>query len=134
MTEIQRLEAANEFIKVIASCGRNFFSENSDMRNKKDKPFTSFMEVDARGKVWFTDYYTRKRIYTHYRYDWNGFTSGGTLRDIVICLRNFIKKGSQMRAAYFEPREIFGDMEHPWGYGGDLRTVKEAAVRLGIAA
>ena len=132
MSEQERLSAANEFIKAIASCGRNFLSENSDSRNKVESPFISFMEVDKNGKVWFTDRYTKKRIYTHYKYDWKNFSEGGTLRNIIECLREFIKRGRTMRKEYFQPHMGSG-FENPWGYGEDILIVKEAAVRLGIA-
>ena len=127
-SEQDRLDAANEFISVIASCGRNFFSENSDMHGSRrvENPFISTMEVDKYGKVWFTDYYTRKRIYTHYSGDWNGFTSGGTLRNIVQALREFIKRDAKMRAEYFHSKS-------PWAYGDHILKVKAAALRLGIA-
>lgn len=133
MTEQERLKAVNELIQVIASCGRNFFSYNSDRGNKVDNPFISFMEVDQRGRVWFTDYYTQKRIYTHYSGRWNGFSSGGTLKSLVCCFRDFIKKGSQLRKEYFQP-DVGSGFRNPWGYGEDLLKVQDAAVRLGIAA
>ena len=126
--EQERVKTANEFIKVIASCGRNFFSENSDMSGARrvSNPFVSTMEVDANGRVWFTDYYTRKRIYTHYSGHWAGFTSGGTLKDIVKFLRDFIKRDDKMRAEYFH-------VKSPWAYGEEILKVKDAALRLGIA-
>jgi len=130
--EQQRLAAANEFIKSIAGCGRNFFSENSDLRNKVENPFVSTLEIDNRGRVWFIDYYTKKRIYTHYSGRWNGFTSGGTLRDIIISLRNYVKLGSKLRANYFNPDWGHG-FGNPWGYGDEILKVKEAAIRLDIA-
>ena len=132
MNKQERLEAANEFIKVIASCGRNFLSSNSDIRNKEAKPFVSFMEIDKRGRVWFTDYYTKKRIYTHYDGRWRGFTSGGTLKMIVESMRDFITKGSTMRAGYFQP-EMDNGFGNPWGYGEDILIVKDAAIKLGLA-
>lgn len=132
MSEQERLSAVNEFIKVIASCGRNFLSENSDKRNKVESPFISFMEVDKNGKVWYTDRYTKKRIYTHYKYDWRGFSEGGTLRGIVDGLRDFIKRGETFRKEYFQA-DMGNGFKNPWGYGEDMLIVKEAAVRLGIA-
>lgn len=131
--EQERLNAVNEFIKVIASCGRCFFSENSDKQNKLRYPFISFMEVDQRGRVWFTDHYTHQRIYTHYDRQWKYFTSGGTLRSMVELFRDHIKKGVQMRAEYFDPYERGRDWSHPWAYGDDLAIVKREAIRLGIA-
>lgn len=120
----QRLKSANEFIRVIASCGRNFLSSNSDLKNKSDHPFVCFLELDDRGRVWFTDRYNKKRIYTHYPGRWRGFSEGGTLKMIIEQLRDFVKKSSTMRAEGFS---------NHWGYGEDILIVKNAAIALGIA-
>jgi hypothetical protein len=122
--EQKRLDAANEFIKVIASCGRNFFTHES---------FVSYMELSEHGRVFFIDYYTKKRIYTHRKYcHWDGFTSGGTMKSIIEALRDFIKKGETLRLSYFfyYPR---ADHTHCWGYGEDLKLVHDAAKKLGVA-
>jgi len=132
MTEQERLSAINKLIVVIASCGRNFLSENSDKRNKIESPFISFMEVDENGKVWYTDRYTKKRIYTHYKYDWRGFSEGGTLRNLVDSFRDFIKRGETLRKEYFQA-DMGNGFKNPWGYGEDILIVKKAAVLLGIA-
>ncbi|MDE1465652.1 hypothetical protein [Spartinivicinus poritis] len=132
-TKQQRLEAVNELIKVIASSGRCFFSENADKSNKVENPFISTMEIDERGKIWYIDHYTRKRIYTHNDHDWNYFTHGGTLKRLVAFFRNHISKGAQIRADYFDPNGSFWGEQHPWAYGDDILIVKEAALRLGIA-
>lgn len=124
MTEQERLNAANEFIKVIAGCGRKFF---------RYEDFVSFLEISDTGRVFFIDYYTKKRIYTHRRFvKWRGFTSGGTLKSLVEDLRDFIKKGALLNAKYFEHDTEKG-YRNPWGYGEDIAVVKDAAIRLGIA-
>ena len=117
-TKQERLKAANEFIKVIASCGRRFFSHEG---------FVSYLELSKHGRVFFIDYYTKKRIYTHRRYvRWDGFTSGGTLKSLIENLRDFIINNSTMRADYFQP-------DNSWGYGNDIYLIRNAAIRLGIA-
>lgn len=126
-TKQERLEAVNELIKVIASCGRRFFSETSD-----NKPFISYMKIDERGRIWFVDSWTKKPVYTHYHGDWKHFTHGGTLRRLVECFKNHITKGIQINADYFQPVMSNG-FKNPWGYDDDILIVKEAAVRLGVA-
>lgn len=122
-TEEERLCSANEFIKVIASCGRKFFEH---------KGFVSKLELSPTKRVFFIDYYTKRRIYTHRRYcRWKGFTSGGTLKGLIESLRDFIKKGRHLNANYFCEKR-FSD-SHPWGYGKDLQIVRKAALELGIA-
>lgn len=123
MDKNERLQAANEFIKTIAGCGRKFFQH---------KGFTSYMEVSQQGHIFFIDYYTKKRIYTHNEGRWQGFTSGGTLRLLIGSLRDFISKGETMSLEYFQP-ETGNGYRNPWGYGDDLSIVHDAARRLGVA-
>jgi hypothetical protein len=125
MTEQERLGAANKFIQAIAGCGRNFF---------RHEDFVSSFELSPTGRVFFIDYYTKKRIYTHRSFvKWRGFTSGGTLKALVENLRDFIKKGCLLNANYFE-NDITNGYKNPWGYGDDIAIVKDSAIKLGIAA
>jgi hypothetical protein len=123
-----RLDAANKFIMVISGCGREFFKHDG---------FVSTLELSSTGRVFFIDYYTKKRIYTHTRFQtWRGFTSGGTLQSLIESLRDFVIKGKTLRAEYFQPDMGAPDMwdNHIWGYDDDsMLIVKSAAVRLGIA-
>lgn len=123
MTKEDRLSKANEFIAVIASCGRKFFEHEG---------FVSTLELSPTGRVFFIDYYTKKRIYTHRTCHWSGFTSGGTMKMIVECLRDFTMKGETMNASYFQPKMGNG-FGNPWGYREDILIVRDAAIRLGIA-
>ena len=81
---------------------------------------------------WFIDSVTRERIYTHYKHRWKNFSEGGTLRRLVESFREYITKGTQLKAAYFQPDMGYG-FRNPWGYGDDILIVKEAALRLGVA-
>ncbi len=124
MDKENRLNAANEFIEVIAGCGRMFLRHRENVAS---------LELSDQGRVFFNDHYSGKKIYTHRKYVvWRGFTSGGTMKGIVECLRDFITKGEQMNASYFQP-EMGNGFENPWGYGEDILKVKAAAIRLGIA-
>lgn len=119
----ERLIAANKFIETIASCGRKFFSHEG---------FTSTMELSKQGRVFFIDHYTKKRIYTHKHGRWNGFTSGGTMKSLIVNLRDFITTGDTLSAAYFQP-DMGNGFKNPWGYGEDILIVKQSAIELGIA-
>ena len=124
MDEQERLIAANEFIGIIASCGRKFFEH---------KGFVSSFELSETKRVFFIDYYTKKRIYTHRKYcRWDGFTSGGTMKSLVESLRDFVKKGDLLDLNYFNT-DMGNGFKNPWGYGEDLLIVRDAAERLGIA-
>jgi hypothetical protein len=124
MTKQDRLMAANEFIKVIAVCGRKFFEH---------KGFISTLEISKTGRVFFIDYYTKKRIYTHRsNCYWQGFTGGGGLKSLIESLRYYITKDKKLRAEFFQT-DIGNGFENPWGYEQDIFIVRNAAVKLGIA-
>lgn len=121
----ERAEKINQLIKTIADCGRRFFY------TKSQETYAS-IEVDHRGKIWFIDDYTRKRIYTHYRNTWKGFSHGGTLRDLVIAFREFISKAKPLPKFAFGPwpdHFCDGDL---WGYGEDMKKVRDKAMSLGL--
>lgn len=118
-TKLERVEHANALIQVIAAHGRRFFYCES-----KDR--TAHIELDARGRVRFIDDYTGKPIYTHYRYDWRGFSNGGTLRSLVEDMRDYIMCGDYIpRWKIAIPRN---DGSNIWGYS------KEAAEAVRVAA
>jgi len=123
-TELERLERANALIETIAVCGRKFFRHGEDV---------SRLEIDDRGRVWLWDKYSHTRVYTHSRYGkWRGFTEGGTLRQLIEYLRDYIKRDKDVPACIFGPWPKWrcdGDL---WGYGRDMKTVRERAVGLGI--
>lgn len=105
----ERIDQCNELIRLIASTGRKFFSDKNG--------YVSTLELGKRGRVLFVDYYTRRRIDTHAQ-KWTGFTSGGTLRDLVERMRNYVKKGEKL------PLSVIGcfyraDGSNVWGYPAD---------------
>lgn len=113
--ENKRLENANKFLRTISKCGRHFFCHKGKV---------SKLELDSRGRVWFIDAYTDKRVYTHYRFDWRGFTEGGTLRALIVRLRNYIKSGEP----FILPAWNY------WGYGNDIFEVIKSGFELGLVA
>ena len=121
----KRVKKANKLIEVIGSCGCNFF-------NAPSKYGLSKFEVDHRGRIWFVDGYSGKRIYLHYRYWKRGFTQGGTIRDLVNALKEYIATGNPINAYHFGPwsqQLCNGDL---WGYGQDMQQVRDCAFSLGI--
>jgi len=118
-----RVGAVNRLLRVISTTGRSFFRRGDNV---------AYMEVDARGRIWFVDAYTRKRIYTHYNLGWRGFTEGGTLQFLVKHLRDFIQVGKPLPAGELGPWPGWfcgGDL---WGYGADMAIVRKEAADLGI--
>ncbi|WP_256357728.1 hypothetical protein [Pseudomonas sp. PDM28] len=88
----QRAEQVNQVIRIIADHGRRFFYSKAVNRYAS-------IEVDNRGKVWFIDDYSGKRVFTHetvWGGRWRGFTHGGTLKDVVKAFRDYICTGESL--------------------------------------
>lgn len=118
-----RLIAVNEFLQVIASCGRQFFSHENRIAR---------FEISANERIWFIDAYSQQKIYTHTRYGWNGFNHGGTLLQLCQKLRDFIRTGAQLPAGMFGPWPETYCRGDAWGYGPAMQIVRDAAVRLKV--
>jgi hypothetical protein len=117
-----RLAAANLLLECIATNGRRFFSAKGRIAR---------LEL-ARGRIFYHDPYSERRIYTHYRYRWRGFSQGGTMRALVIALREFVTKGVTLNPLIFGPWPDWycgGDL---WGYGESMANVRATAAELGI--
>ena len=123
----KRAEHVNQAIRIIADHGRRFFYCQVVNRYAS-------MEVDARGKVWFIDDYSGKRIFTHETVRggrWRGFSHGGTLRAVVEAFRDYIRTGEPMHPGYLGP-ERFND-SNIWGYDkAGMKAVREQAGALPV--
>lgn len=111
-----RLAEANEFIAVIAAHGRRFFHH---------KGVVAYFELDDRGKIWFHNEWTGKRIYTHQKGGWNGFHHGGTLLDLCKALRDYIMGRGEFPARAAGPWPEWVCQGDLWGYGEDIKPVRE---------
>lgn len=120
----ERVEHANALIKVLSEHGRKFFEH---------KGAIATLELDKNGKVWVVDEYTKARVYTHYRGHWYGFNHGGTLRDLVCAMRDYIVKGKQLSIEWIAPTRWNPENGDIWGYGKEAATaVRAAAAQLPI--
>jgi hypothetical protein len=102
-----RIRIANEFVKIIAAHGRQFFH---------CKGTIGWFYV-KRGHVYWVCEYSGKHIYLSYRY-WT-FHHGGTLRSLVSSLANFIRGNGSLPVNHLGPwpdHICEGDL---WGYGKD---------------
>lgn len=115
----QRVEHANQLIQVIAAHGRKFFYSKTAGRVAR-------IEIDARGRVWFVDDYSERRIYTHTPHRWRGFTHGGTLRSLVEDMRDYIIRGERIRRWKIAPAYSHSDGDI-WGYGSEAAAAVRAA-------
>ena len=122
---LDRIIAANEFIRVIANCGRRFFHNTGAGHD-------AYLTLNARRNiVWLFDDYTGKRINIAKEGRWEGFSHGGTLKSLLQSIGRHVLCGSMMRYDYFQPLMANG-LENPWGYGDDILTVRDEGVRLGL--
>ena len=123
----QRAEQVNQAIQIIANHGRRFFFSQTANRYAS-------MEVDRRGKVWFIDDYTGKRVFTHETVRggrWLGFSHGGTLRALVEAFRDYIRTGESMHPGYLG-HQRFND-SNIWGYDeAGMKVVREQAGALPV--
>jgi hypothetical protein len=119
-----RLRRANVLIQAISRKGRKFFS-------CPDGSWATF-EFDDRGRLWWNDRGGQK-VYLHQPDSarLNGFSEGGTLRNLVMTLKVYIMDGNQLRYS-LGPWPLWlceGDL---WGYGNDMEHIRKVARRLGI--
>lgn len=128
MIKQQRADLVNKVVQVIASHGLRFFCDKESGRVAR-------VEVDERGKVWWIDDYTGKRVYTHragFSSRWKGFSHGGTLRSLVEAFRDYICTGRPLHPGYLGPEGSWTD-GNIWGYPPeDMQRVREEAGALPV--
>lgn len=123
----ERLKHANHLISIIASCGRRFFFDGKTEG-------VAYMHRSPTGKIYFFDARTWTLIYTHrtsFPNKWRGFSHGGTLRELVEMMRDYISKGTQIDEWYLGMQR--DDGTNAWGYQQeDIERVRSAAKHLPI--
>ena len=112
MSKAERLGHANALIEIISRHGRRFF-------HNRESGAIARLELDARGRVWLIDEYRGARIYVAYGGAWRGFTHGGTLRDLIAALRDYIQRDELLHPEYIAPSRIDPTNGDIWGYGAE---------------
>jgi len=115
-----RADHANDLIKAISSHGRMFFRVNDTVAR---------IEVDDCGKVWFFDAWSGERVYTHYHGHWRNFSCGGTLKNLVCMMRDYISIGKKIPISVIAPKGICCGSDI-WGYGADAKKALREDVKL----
>lgn len=88
----ERLETINKLIRFISEHGRRFFYSNTTV-NMSNVDSVAFMKL-KNGRIYFVDDYTRREIAVINNYHkWKGFSSGGTLRALILDFAEFIRTG-----------------------------------------
>ena len=127
---LQRLRDANRLIQIIGDHGRRFFWCQGRYAR---------LELD-RGRVFIVDDYTEARVYTHkttFGNRWRGFSHGGTLRQLVELMRDYVIKGKRIPLGYIAPNNYLDTTTTTprdiWGYGPEAaETVRRLAAELPI--
>lgn len=92
-------------------------------------------DVDDRGRVWYTDSYTGKRIYTHYSGSWKDFSLNKASEKFVRELRDHISKGKVLDKNFFDALMKTPNFHQDltWGYSEeDLASTRRTARKLFI--
>lgn len=111
----RRIIRVNSLIRIIGDSGRHFF---------RHKDQYARMELDDNGRLWWVDDYTQKKIYLHYPNWRKGFSHGGTMRDLVNRMKEFVMHGHSITGVGPWPQWICdGDL---WGYGESMEIVRAA--------
>jgi hypothetical protein len=122
-----RIAKANKFIRVIAENGRKFLSYNGE---------AGYLFADVNGHIRYHDPYSKADIYTYSSRHWNGFSCGGTMRRLLICLRQYIqgihRTGDDLLLSLplYRNRPTNLLPEHPWAYGEAMDIVITSAHRI----
>lgn len=130
LARIDRVKHANALIHIISEHGRRFFW------NEKDRRVAS-IGIDHRGKLWWTDDYRGTRVCIEkiggYEHRWHGFSHGGTLKQLVQMMREYIKTGERISIGHICPGRWEPDNGNIWGYSPEAaQACRAAASQLDI--
>lgn len=124
--KLKRLEEANMLIKIISSYGRRFFYCHST-------DCVAHMSIGPRGHIYFHDNYTRKAIYTAYPHRWSGFSHGGTMRDLVVALAEYVRNGAKLSMHWIGPDRRGMTDGNIWGYeAGQMELCRAEAAKTAV--
>jgi len=114
---------ANQLLEVIAKHGRRFFYCPKTERVARLVYDTKVHLIDAK---------TGTKIVLRNNGSWTGFSHGGTLRELVTMMRDYVTKGTRIGMHFIGMERTFGD-GNIWGYPADaLQACREAASLLPI--
>ncbi|MER2039695.1 MAG: hypothetical protein ABS944_16230 [Solibacillus sp.] len=92
MNKQERLEAINKLIEFISERGRQFFRTKVTVAGELIEIIAEMKLIN--GRVYYIDPYTKKQVTVRdTSIGWDGFSSGGTLRSLVLDFADFIRTG-----------------------------------------
>lgn len=119
ITKTERLQKANELIRVISSCGREFFKH----KNNISEFVFDFYQFN-KGRLYYRDKWTLKLLpcwknRDNRRYQskiWCAFSDGGTLKDLIKDLASYIMTGEELPNHFGPWPEWYCSCDNYWGY------------------
>ncbi len=111
---------ANQLIEVISQHGRCFF-----YNAKNDR----VAQLVYDGTVYLIDEKSGNKVVLRTNGSWAGFGHGGTLRDLVTMMRDYVMKGDRIGMHFIGIQRTFGK-GNIWGYPEDQMEACRAAARL----
>ncbi|MGX7133110.1 hypothetical protein [Enterococcus songbeiensis] len=124
MNKVERYKLANELIILIATSGRKFF--NHEEHGGSISAFTI-----RKGRLYFIDGYTYKRIYAYGdRFFRRKFTEGGTMQALILDMAEWIRTGKPTNA-----KNGYGGVYCDyWGYPpSDMAKIQRKAQEIGFS-
>ena len=122
--KMMRVNHVNALIATISDHGRRFFyNAGRDQRAK--------MMLSRTGHIYFQDDYSGKLIYVAYQGRWRGFSHGGTLKNLVERLADYIRTGDPLSIDWIGPERF--DQSNIWGYSQESMAKCRAAAQLSPA-
>jgi hypothetical protein len=119
-----RVAKVNHLVRVISTYGRRFFYNARHNR-------VAEMVIGKGGHLYFIDDYTGKPIYVAYDGRWSGWSHGGTLRDLVKALAEYVRTGNQLSISWIGPERF--DDSNIWGYAeSEMAKCRAAALTTGV--
>jgi len=120
-----RCDIANQLIEVISNHGRCVFHSHK---------YDRIAQMGYDGSVFLIDEKSGKRVELRNNGSWEGFGHGGTMRDLVTQMRDFVMKGRRIDRAFIGLERANGD-GNVWGYPPEeMAKCRAAAFKLPIIA
>lgn len=110
--KVKRLEHVNALIETISLYGRRFFCHKESTR-------VAQMRISTKGHIYFLDDYTQKLVYVAYEGHWRGFSHGGTLKELVRRMADYVRTGDRIEIDWIGPERMRITDGNIWGYAED---------------
>lgn len=120
---MNRLTAINEFIGYIVETDKE--RHNPTLGSKVDgQLIQSTFEFGENGLLYYIDSYTQQKIRPINHYNWDGFSEGGTMRELVLQFARFIMNGKQ---------GFLNDYKEIWGWPfSNILKIRKKALEIGF--